>query len=65
LSEALSERDPGAPLNPTKLPEPNGNFQWSVVADFSVSDAILADPGLKPIFEQALRQGCGLVAQKN
>ena len=51
-------------VDANKLPEPNGSFQWSAVTDFNNRDAIRADPGLKPIFEQALRQGYAVVARR-
>jgi hypothetical protein len=47
-----------------KLPEPNGGFEWRSVDDFIADREIHADPGLKPIFEQARRQGCALVARE-
>ncbi|WJR74928.1 hypothetical protein [Bradyrhizobium sp. NP1] len=51
-------------LDANKLPEPNDGLKWSAVTDFSIGDAILADPGLKPVFEQALRQGFAIVTQR-
>lgn len=51
-------------LDASKLPEPNGGFQWSAVSDFNAGDAIYAEPQLKPVFEQALRRGCALVARE-
>lgn len=43
------------------LPEPNGNFEWRVESDFKPGDAILKEPRLKPIFEQAIKDGCTVV----
>lgn len=48
-------------MDTSKLPEPNESFKWQPVDDFRAGDAILADPRLKPIFEQALRQGYAIV----
>lgn len=50
-------------LNPDKLPEPNSGFEWHIVGDFLPGDAIFADPGLKPVFEAALKRGCVIVAK--
>lgn len=48
-------------IETSKLPEPNGNLQWQPVSEFNSVDAILAHPGLKPVFEQALRHCCAVV----
>lgn len=50
-------------MDKSKLPEPAGTFQWRAESDFRAGDAIYADPGLKSIFEQALRQGRAVVAR--
>ncbi|UVO30510.1 hypothetical protein [Bradyrhizobium arachidis] len=50
-------------FEPTKLPEPSSGFKWQVVGDFMPGDAILADPGLKQVFEVALKHGCAVVAR--
>ena len=50
-------------LDPTKLPEPSSGFEWHVVGDFRPGEAILGDPGLKQVFEVALKRGCAVVAQ--
>lgn len=49
--------------DPAKLPQPSGGFEWRVVSDFMPGEAILVDPGLKPVFEAALKSGCAVVAQ--
>ncbi|QQO20227.1 hypothetical protein JJB98_10020 [Bradyrhizobium diazoefficiens] len=56
--------DPGRAayvLDPKKLPKPNSGFEWRAVSDFMPGEAILADPGLKPVFQAALKRGCALV----
>lgn len=50
-------------IDPTKLPEPSNGFEWRAVRGFMPGAAILADPGLKPVFEAALKRGCAVVAQ--
>ncbi|MDA9512088.1 hypothetical protein XI04_03245 [Bradyrhizobium sp. CCBAU 11430] len=50
-------------LNPMKLPDPRSGFEWQVMADFLPGEAILADPGLKQVFEAALKRGCTIVAK--
>lgn len=50
-------------LDPTKLPKPNSGFEWRAVSDFRPGEAILAEPGLKPVFETALKSGCAVVAR--
>lgn len=50
-------------LDPTKLPEPGSGFDWQIVDDFLPGDAVLADPGLKQLFEVALKRGCAVVAR--
>lgn len=50
-------------LDAAKLPEPNSGFEWRIVSDFMPGEAILADPGLKTVFEAALKRGCAVVAQ--
>lgn len=50
-------------LDPTKLPKPSSGFEWRVVSDFRPGEAILADPGLRTVFEAALKRGCAVVAQ--
>ncbi|WP_271593270.1 hypothetical protein [Bradyrhizobium sp. CCBAU 65884] len=44
-----------------KLPDPSRGFEWHIVRDFLPGDAIFADPGLKPVFEAALKRGCAVV----
>jgi len=44
------------------LPAPTAGFEWRAVDGFSPGDAILDDPGLKTVFEHALRDGCAVVA---
>jgi hypothetical protein len=51
-------------LDPSKLPAPNDGFKWRVVDDFRPGDAVLNDPGLRPVFERALKQGCELVTRQ-
>lgn len=48
-------------LDPTKLPKPNSGFEWCAASDFRPGEAILAEPGLKPVFQAALKQGCAVV----
>lgn len=48
-------------LDPAKMPKPEPGLEWQVVADFRPGDAILADPGLKSVFEQALKFGCEVI----
>ncbi|MCA6099186.1 hypothetical protein [Bradyrhizobium australafricanum] len=50
-------------LDPAKLPVPTAGFDWRVVSDFRPGAAILADQGLKAIFQQALENGFALVSR--
>lgn len=50
-------------LNPAKLPAPNAGFEWRAVGDFRPGEAILADQGLKQVFQRALEHGFALVSQ--
>ncbi|TFV68506.1 hypothetical protein E4K64_36680 [Bradyrhizobium frederickii] len=49
-------------LNPMKLPDPSRGFEWHIVGDFLPGEAILADPGLKQVYEVPLKRGCAAVA---
>lgn len=51
-------------LDPTKLPAATNGFEWRAVTDFQPGDAILNDKGLKPVFEEALKQGIAIVSRK-
>jgi hypothetical protein len=49
-------------LDPKGLPEAAAGLEWRVADDFSPGDAILKDPGLKAVFEHALRNGYAIVS---
>lgn len=49
-------------LNPEMLPSAATGFEWRPVTDFRPGEAILAEPNLKLVFDQALRHGVALVA---
>jgi hypothetical protein len=49
-------------LDRKTLPAPTEGFEWRTVDEFRPGDAILDDPGLKAVFERALREGCAIVA---
>jgi hypothetical protein len=49
-------------INPSKLPAPKRGLEWRPVDGFQPGEAILSDPGLKRVFEEALRQGYAVVA---
>jgi hypothetical protein len=42
------------------LPEPSVGLTWRPINRFNPTDEIVADPRLKSIFEEALRQGYAL-----
>ena len=46
-------------LDPAKLPDP---LKWRVVDDFKPGEAILANQGLKSVFQRALEYGVALVS---
>jgi len=48
-------------IDPNALPAAAAGLEWRVVDDFSPGDAILKDPGLKTVFEHALRNGYAIV----
>ena len=40
------------------LPEPSVGLAWHPAGCFNAADELIANPRLKTIFEEALRQGC-------
>ena len=48
-------------FNATALPEPAKGLDWRPVAGFSAADEVLADAGLKSVFEAAIKHGYALV----
>jgi hypothetical protein len=50
-------------LDPKALPAAAAGLEWRVVNDFSPGHAILKEPSLKTVFEQALRDGFAIVAR--
>ncbi|MGY0573251.1 hypothetical protein ACTGJ9_020915 [Bradyrhizobium sp. RDM12] len=49
-------------FNASILPEPTKGLDWRPVAQFSAADEILEDPGLKQVFEAALKHGFATVS---
>jgi hypothetical protein len=48
-------------FNASVLPEPTRGLAWRPVAGFNAGDAVLNDPGLKQVFQTAIKQGYALV----
>jgi hypothetical protein len=48
-------------IDTAKLPAAHDGFRWRVVEAFRPGEAVLNDPGLKAVFERALKQGFALV----
>jgi hypothetical protein len=48
-------------IDPARLPAPHDGFMWRVVEDFRPGEAVFNEPGLKAVFELALKQGFALV----
>jgi hypothetical protein len=48
-------------FNASVLPEPTRGLDWRPVAGFNADDAVLNDPGLKQVFQTAIKQGYALV----
>jgi hypothetical protein len=48
-------------LDRKAMPEAATGLEWRVVSNFSPGDALLENPGLKAIFEEAIRRGCAVV----
>ncbi|KJC47323.1 hypothetical protein UB31_18895 [Bradyrhizobium sp. LTSP849] len=51
-------------LDASRLPEPTKGLDWRPVSGFNAEDALRDDPGLKPIFEKAMKQGYALVTRE-
>jgi hypothetical protein len=43
------------------LPEPTKGLDWRPVSGFSAADEVLADAGLKGVFEAAIKHGYALI----
>jgi hypothetical protein len=43
------------------LPEALANAEWTEDQSFRAADALLADPGLKAVYQMALEKGCAIV----
>ncbi|SFH69726.1 hypothetical protein [Bradyrhizobium sp. cf659] len=50
-------------LDPAQLPSATAGFEWRAVAGFKPGDAILNDKHLKPVFEEALKEGFAIVSR--
>ncbi|WP_143201928.1 hypothetical protein [Bradyrhizobium sp. NAS96.2] len=50
-------------LDRAKLPEADTGFAWRLVSDFRPGEAILADQGLKTVFQRALQHGFAVVSR--
>ena len=48
-------------ISPGALPETLPDAEWSEDPDFHAGDALLAEPGLKAVYQMALEKGCALV----
>ncbi|WP_369722018.1 hypothetical protein AB8Z38_34620 [Bradyrhizobium sp. LLZ17] len=48
-------------FNAAMLPEPTKGLDWRPVTGFSAADEVLADAGLKQVFEAAIKHGYALV----
>ncbi|WP_152977503.1 hypothetical protein [Bradyrhizobium pachyrhizi] len=48
-------------FNATVLPEAGVDFDWRRVAGFSAGDEVLKDPGLKSVFQTAIKRGFAIV----
>ena len=48
-------------INPSKLPAPTRGLEWRPVDGFQPGEAILANQGLKSVFQRALEDGVALV----
>ncbi|SDT56777.1 hypothetical protein [Bradyrhizobium canariense] len=44
-------------LSASALPEPGRGLDWRPVSGFSAADAALKEPGLKSVFEEAIKRG--------
>ena len=44
--------------DPSALPEPSVGLAWHPATSFNAADELIANPRLKTVFEEALRQGC-------
>ena len=44
--------------DPSALPEPSVGLAWHSASSFNAADELVANPRLKTIFEEALREGC-------
>ena len=48
-------------FNAAILPEPTKGLDWRPVSGFSAADEVLADAGLKGVFEAAIKHGYALI----
>ena len=60
---AYGERPGGTAyaFNAAILAEPTKGLDWRPMTGFSAADEVLADGGLKQVFEAAIKHGCALV----
>jgi hypothetical protein len=48
-------------IGPNALPKALADAEWTEDPHFRAGDALLADPGLKAVYQMALAKGCVLV----
>jgi hypothetical protein len=46
------------------LPEPGKGLDWRPVKDFDAGNEVMADAGLRQVFEDAIKRGCAIVTRK-
>jgi hypothetical protein len=49
-------------LSPAALQAAATDAEWTQDPSFNAADAVLADPGLKSVYETALEKGCAILA---
>jgi hypothetical protein len=50
-------------FSPDHLPAPSKDLEWQPVTSFRPADELLADTGLKEVFQAALTNGCAVVSR--
>lgn len=48
-------------ISPSALPETLADAEWTEDPDFHAGESLLAEPGLKAVYQMALDKGCALV----
>jgi hypothetical protein len=68
IEQGASGEKPGRiayAFGPSNLPEAGKGLEWKSVSPFSAADEVMAEPGLKEVFQAAVRDGLAVLEPRS